>query len=117
MHIVWQHVQVSDGRLAFCDFDTAIAKSIFACPHDSTRKPEQAPQSVCVCSIFKEHISVGVCVHVCLCECVRIERVHVDKLQTPTLPERDRDMGGGPGLSSKDAGEKEVGVEGKVLHL
>lgn len=112
VHIVKQHVTVSGGRLAFCDFDTAIAKSIFVCPHDSTHQPRQACESVCV--PYLKDMSEFVCV------CVRIERVQVDKLQTPTLREweskreRERERGA---LSRKGGGEEEVGVEGRGLNL
>lgn len=97
---------MSGGGLAFCDFGTAIAKSIFVCPHDSTHKRRQTCESVCV--PYLKDMSEFVCVH----ECVRIERVQVDKLQTPTLTEwesKRESGGGGVGLSRKGGGEEEMG--------
>lgn len=40
---------VSGGGLAFCDFDIAIAKSIFLCPHDSTHTNRGRHVSACAC--------------------------------------------------------------------
>lgn len=68
-----------------------------------------------VCVFHISRIRLSLCVRLCVCvrECVGMEKVQVDKLQTPTLREREsgpEQKGWGQG---RDGGE----VEGMGLNL